>query len=131
MEKIDYINFSVSDGNKNKSLLLNKLNVFYFKDENNLLVNSIKETKVINQVIVEGNDPVEKINNLITGNNVINSIVIRKDDLEKKELDFLRQIKNLKYLILDEKIINEHNMNEGYQFIIIPKKYFAITTDKP
>ena len=131
LEKIDYINFSVSDGNKNKSLFLNKLNVFYFKEENNLLVNSIKETKVINQVIVEENDPVEKINNLITGNNIINSIVIRKDDLDKKELDFLRQIKNLKYLILDEKIINEHNMNEGYQFIIIPKKYFAITTDKP
>ena len=42
------------------------------------------------------------------------------------------QIKNLKYLILDEKIIKENNMNKGgYQFNIIPKKYFANTSDMP
>ena len=53
-----------------------------------------------------------------------------KDTLTKNELDLIKQIKNLKYLILDEKIINENKMNEGgYQFCIIPKKNFANTTE--
>ena len=133
LDKINYINFIVSDGSNNgKSIGLNKLNVFDFKNDNAMLINSMKEIKEINQVILDKSTSIEKINNLIIGNKNIISIAIRKDNLNKNELDFLKQIKSLKYLILDEKIINKNNMNEGsYQFLIIPKKYFANTTGMP
>ena len=132
LDKINYINFIVSDGSSiGKNLGLKRINVFDLKNDNSTLINSMKEIDVINQVILDKSSSVEKINSLTEGNNnKIISIVIRKDDLTKNELDLIKQIKNLKYLILDEKIINENKMNEGgYQFYIISKKYFANTTE--
>ena len=132
LDKINYINFIVSDGSNNgKNLGLKKLNVFDFKNDNSTLINSMKKIDVINQVILDKSTSVERITNLIEGNNnKIISFVIMKDTLTKNELDLIKQIKNLKYLILDEKIINETKMNEGgYQFCIIPKKNFANTTE--
>ena len=133
LDKINYINFIVSDGSNNgKSIKLDKLNVFDFKNDNSLLVNSLKEIKTINQVIIDKSTSIENINKLLSGNKNITSIIIRNDQLSKNELNLFMQIKNLKYLILDEKIIKENNLNEGgYQFNIIPKKYFINTTDMP
>ena len=92
----------------------------------------MKEIKVINQVILNKSDSLQGIKNLLNYKVNLNSIVIMKDNLEKDELNFLKQIKNLKYLILDDKIINENKMNEGgYPFMIISKKYFANTTEMP
>jgi hypothetical protein len=133
LNKINYINFVVSDGGNIETILpLNKLNVFDFKNDNFTLINTLKEIKVINQVILNKSDSLQGIKNLLTYKINLNSIVIMKDNLEKDELNFLKQIKNLKYLILDDKIINENKMNEGgYPFMIISKKYFANTTEMP
>ena len=133
MNKINYINFIVSDGSNNgKSIQLDKINLFDFKNDNSLLINSLKEIKTINQVIIDKSTSIDNINKLLSGNKNITSIVIRNDQLTKNELNLLMQIKNLKYLILDEKIIKENNLNEeGYQFNIIPKKYFINATDMP
>ena len=133
LNKINYINFVVSDGGNIETILpLNKLNVFDFKNDNFTLISTLKEIKVINQVILNKSDSLQGIKNLLTYKVNLNSIVIMKDNLEKDELNFLKQIKNLKYLILDDKIINENKMNEGgYPFMIISKKYFANTTEMP
>ena len=133
LDKINYINFIVSDGSNNgKSIKLDKINVFDFKNDNSLLINSLKEIKTINQVIIDKSTSIDNINKLLSGNKNITSIVISNDQLSKNELNLFMQIKNLKYLILDEKIIKENNLNEGgYQFNIIPKKYFINTTDMP
>ena len=134
LNKINYINFIVSDGSNNgKSLKLKKINLFDFKNDNNLLINSLKEIEVINQVIIDQDTPFENINKLLSENKNIISIIVKNDELSKNELlDLLMQIKNLKYLILDEKIIKENNLNKGgYQFNIIPKKYFANISDMP
>ena len=133
LDKINYINFIVSDGSNNgKSIKLDKINVLDFKNDNSLLINSLKEIKTINQVIIDKSTSIENINKLLSGNKNITSIVISNDQLSKNELNLFMQIKNLKYLILDEKIIKENNLNEGgYQFNIIPKKYFINTTDMP
>ena len=96
------------------------------------MINSLKEIEVINQVIIDQDTPFENINKLLSENKNIISIIVKNDKLSKNELDLLMQIKNLKYLILDEKIIKENNLNKGgYQFNIIPKKYFINTTDMP
>ena len=133
LNKINYINFIVSDGSNNgKSLKLKKINLFDFKNDNNLLLSSLKEIEVINQVIIDQDTHFENINKLLSENKNIISIIVKNDKLSKNELDLLMQIKNLKYLILDEKIIKENNLNKGgYQFNIIPKKYFANTSDMP
>ena len=133
LNKINYINFIVSDGSNNgKSLKLKKINLFDFKNDNNLLLSSLKEIEVINQVIIDQETPFENINKLLSENKNIISIIVKNDELSKNELDLLMQIKNLKYLILDEKIIKENNLNKGgYQINIIPKKYFANTSDMP
>ena len=133
LNKINYINFIVSDGGNIETILpLNKLNLFDYKNDNFTLISTLKEIKVINQVILNKSDSLQGIKNLLTYKVNLNSIVIMKDNLEKDELNFLKQIKNLKYLILDDKIINENKMNEGgYPFMIISKKYFANTTEMP
>ena len=133
LEKINYINFIVSYVIIGiKPLKIDKINVLDLKNDNNVLIQALKEVKVINQVILNKTDSVEKINGLLSDDKNIISIVILKDNLTKDELNILKQIKNLKYLILDEKIFNENHMNEGgYQFNIISRKYFANTTDMP
>ena len=131
LEKINYINMPVSDCEKHdKPLGLNLLNAFDFKNDNSSLIKIFDNVKIINQVIINNSESIEKIKDLSVNDKKINSIVVKQNNLNKNELDFLKQIKNLKYLILDEKIIN--NMNEGgYNFKVIAKKYFANTIDMP
>ena len=128
LDKINYINMSISDCiNHDKPLPLNILNVFDFKNDNALFLNAFNETKIINQIIINDSDSIQKLKNLISNNNKIISVVINQNNLSKKEFDLLKQIKSLKYLIVDDKIIN---MNEGgCDFNLISKKYFANTTD--
>ena len=131
LEKINYINMPVSDCEKHdKPLGLNLLNAFDFKNDNASLIKIFDNVKIINQVIINNSESIEKIKDLLVNDKKINSIVVKQNNLNKNELDLLKQIKNLKYLILDEKIIN--NMNEGgYNFKVIAKKYFANTIDMP
>ena len=131
LEKINYINMPVSDCEKHdKPLGLNLLNAFDFKNDNSSLIKIFDNVKIINQVIINNSESIEKIKDLLVNDKKINSIVVKQNNLNKNELDLLKQIKNLKYLILDEKIIN--NMNEGgYNFKVIAKKYFANTIDMP
>ena len=131
LEKINYINMPVSDCEKHdKPLGLNLLNAFDFKNDNSSLIKIFDNVKIINQVIINNSESIEKIKDLSVNDKKINSIVVKQNNLNKNELDFLKQIKNLKYLILDDKIIN--NMNEGkYNFKVIAKKYFANTIDMP
>ena len=131
LEKINYINMPVSDCEKHdKPLGLNLLNAFDFKNDNSSLIKIFDNVKIINQVIINNSESIEKIKDLSVNDKKINSIVVKQNNLNKNELDLLKQIKNLKYLILDEKIIN--NMNEGgYNFKVIAKKYFANTIDMP
>ena len=133
LNKINYINFVISDCNDHdKPLPLNKINIFDFKNDNISLLNAFKETKIINQVIINNTDSLSKQINLLANDKNIISIVINKDNLTKEELNFLKQIKGLKYLILNNKIINDNKMNEGeFPFRIIPKIYFANTTEMP
>ena len=133
LNKINYINFVVSDSKfKNTPLPLNKINVFDFKNDNIALGNAFKEIKIINQIITSKNNSLEKQISLLANDKNIISIVINKDEIIKEELNFLKQIKGLKYLILNDKIINDNKMNEGeFPFKVIPKIYFANTTDMP
>ena len=133
LNKINYINFVISDGDlHNMPLPLNQINVFDFKNDNIALGNAFKEIKIINQIIVNNNNSLEKQISLLANDKNIISIVINKDEITKKELNFLKQIKGLKYLILNDKIINDNKMNEGeFSFKVIPKICFANTTEMP
>ena len=133
LNKINYINFAVSvDDFHNMPLLLNKINVFDFENDNIVLGNVFKEIKIINQVIVNNNNPLEKQISLLANDKNIISIVINKDKITKEELNLVKQIKGLKYLILNDKIINDYKMIEGeFYFKVIPKIYFAHTTKMP
>ena len=130
LDKINYINMPVSDCiNHDKPLPLNLINVFDFKNDNVSLLNAFNEIKIINQIIINDSSNIEKIKNLISKNIKIISVVINQSNLTKNEFDILKQIKSLKYLIVDDNVINMNK--DGYDFNLISKKYFANTTDMP
>ena len=130
LDKINYINMPISDCiNHDKPLPLNLINVFDFKNDNVSLLNAFNEIKIINQIIINDSSNIEKIKNLISNNIKIISVVINKSNLSKNEFDVLRQIKSLKYIIVDDNIINMNK--DRYDFNLISKKYFANTTDMP
>ena len=132
LSKINYINFVVSDGGNNgKNLPLNKINIFDFKNDNNTLVNSLQEVKVINQVKLNNADSFKKLKNLSNKKDII-SIAYINETLNENELSILKNIHNLKYFIYDEKTINLNDIKKGdFKFNFIPKKYYANTTDMP
>ena len=130
LNKINYINFIVSSNlNGNEKIQLNKINNIYFNNENECLIQLLKDVKYINQIIIKENKCIDKniIDFLI--NKDITSIVWNKNDIANDEYENLLKIKSIKYLILDNKIIkNYENLFKKEKFRIIPKEFFIDAT---
>ena len=126
LDKINYINFIVSaDLNGDEKLKLNKIHCINFDNENQCLIQLLKDVKCINQAIIKENNMIEK-NIYFFVNKDITSIVWNKIDLTKNEYDNLLKIKSIKYLILDDKIIKnyENLFKKENKFKLIPKEFF-------
>ena len=130
LNKINYINMSISDCMKHeKPLPLNLLNIFNYTSDNASLIDTLHDIKIINQIIMDNSSSIEGLKKLLTNDKNITSIVINKNNLKKNEIDLLKKINGLKYLILDDNIINNDFNEGGYLFKVISKKYFANTID--
>ena len=121
---------SISDCMKHeKPLPLNLLNIFNYTSDNASLIDTLHDIKIINQIIMDNSSSIEGLKKLLTNDKNITSIVINKNNLKKNEIDLLKKINGLKYLILDDNIINNDFNEGGYLFKVISKKYFANTID--
>lgn len=127
LEKINYINYMVEIGlNDNDIIELNKINLIYFSNENRFLVRLLKNVKSVNQVVIKDKNLFEK-NTEFFMNKDIYSVVWNPSNLTKEECETLLKIKSLKYLIVDDKSINNNgSLWKNYpQIKIIPKKYYV------
>ena len=126
LEKINYINYMVMpELNGDEFIQLNKINYINFVNENQCLVQLLKDVKCINQVIIKENNWFEKNIDFLS-NKDIASIVWNKNDLTNNEYENILKIKSIKYLILDDQIIKKNNnmFKKENKFKIIPKDYF-------
>ena len=127
LEKINYINYMVEiDLNDNDIIELNKINLIYLNYENRYLVQLLKNVKSINQVVIKEKNIFEE-NIEFFMNKDIYSIVWELPNLTKEECEKLLKIKSLKYLIVDDKVINNNEtlLKNSLKIKIIPKKYYV------
>ena len=127
LEKINYINYMVEiDLNDNDIIELNKINLIYFNYENRYLVQLLKNVKSINQVVIKEKNIFEE-NIEFFMNKDIYSIVWNLPSLNKEDLENLLKIKSLKFLIVDDKLINHNEslFKNSPKIKIIPKKYYV------
>ena len=131
-EKINYINFIVEpELNGNELIELNKINNINLINENKCLIQLLKNTKIVNQVIVKEKSIFEKNIEFFMNKDII-SIVWNKEDFSQNDLDNLLKIKSIKYFIIDDKISSENKnlSSKNIKFKIIPKKYYIDTPYK-
>jgi len=124
LEKINYINFIVeADLNGDESIQLNKINMINFVNENECLINILKNVKNINQVIIKKQNWIKNNIEFLNNKDII-SIVL--DDITDNDYETLLKTKTIKYLILDDKIIKakEKKLKKEHKFKIIPKTYY-------
>ena len=123
IERINYINFIFEAELKgNESVKLNKINCINFTNENNCLISLLKDVKIVNHVIIKDSNLLEKNMEFFTNKDIL-VVAWNKEELTDGEFENLLKIKSVKYIILDDKIIQEKaNLLKGsHNFKIIPK----------
>ena len=131
LAKINYINFVIeAELTGNELIPLNKINVINYINENICLSKLLKDIKIVNQIVIKGNNCLEKNINFFDNKNII-SIVWDNKDLTKNEFESLVKIKTLKYLILDDNAFkaNDYLLKNKFHFKIIAKNYYIDTTE--
>lgn len=126
LEKINYINYMVEiDLNDNDNIELNKINLIYFNNENCYLVKLLKNVKIVNQIVIKEKNIFEE-NMEFFMNKDIYSVVWNLPNLTKEECEKLLKIKSLKYLIVDDNLINNNEslLKNSLKIKIVPKKYY-------
>ena len=126
LEKINYINYIVEiDLNENDIIELNKINLIYFNNENRYLVQLLKNVKSVNQVVIKDKSIFEEKTEFFM-NKDIYSIVWNLPNLTKEECEKILKIKALKYLIVEDKLINNNEplLKNSSKIKIVPKKYY-------
>ena len=109
LDKINYINFMVSaDLNGNDKIQLNKINCININNENQCLIQLLKDVKYINQVIINENNWIEKNIDFLSNKDIV-SIVWNMNNLTNNDYENLLEIKTIKYLILDGQIIKNND----------------------
>jgi len=129
LEKINNINYMVAiDLNDNDTIELKKINLIYFNNENKYLVQLLKHVKSVNQIVIKEKEIFEK-NKVFFMNKDIYSIVWNLPSLSKEECENILKIKSLKYLIIDDNLINSNEslLKNSPKIKIIPKKYYVDT----
>jgi hypothetical protein len=118
----------------NISNYINKnINLIYFNNENRYLVQLLKNVKSVNQVVIKDKSIFEEKTEFFM-NKDIYSIVWNLPNLTKEECEKILKIKALKYLIVDDKLINNNEpfLKNSSKIKIVPKNNYIdiINTSK-